>query len=525
MFQRYRVSQRIQVGILLAVAFSAGATAADITGYTLTVLANPGDVIDGQTIIDAGATGISLNDNNEVAFSALVSCPQGECLANFKASPRSKPSLVVAPGSLIAGQTVQAVGPAKIDNTGAIYFSCVFQGGIVGICTQSSIVVKTGDVIGGFTLQSIGNFGVSPNGKLVFVGGFGRRVFSSQFQDAAESFGLFTPSRLLMKSCEDYFLTGDCYPGGPMGDSISGQQLLGFGSDPPSVNNAGNIAFDCSFQSVQAMNICDSSHVIARPGTNIGGFTLTQVYYPVINNSGVVAFAASFNLGPSLTQGVFTASSALLKTGDTIAGRTISGLNEYPPFAINDAGALVFRTQLPGNAAFGAPLALFTSSTFLIEGGDILNGKTVRFVSFGGINNSGAVAMSAEYLPQQRDAAILALPIQAVAVAIKPGSGSPTPINSGSGGNIPVAILSAAGFDAPSAVDRTSLTFGRTGDEHSLLSCDAAATDVNGDRLPDLVCRFSNQAAAFRAGDTTGVLKGSTVIGGFIRGAAAVRVK
>jgi len=76
-------------------------------------------------------------------------------------------------------------------------------------------------------------------------------------------------------------------------------------------------------------------------------------------------------------------------------------------------------------------------------------------------------------------------------------------------GNVLVAVLSAASFDASGQVDRTSLTFGRTGHETSLVRCDSRGVDVNRDGLPDLLCVFSVRAAGFQAGDTAGILDGS----------------
>jgi hypothetical protein len=87
-----------------------------------------------------------------------------------------------------------------------------------------------------------------------------------------------------------------------------------------------------------------------------------------------------------------------------------------------------------------------------------------------------------------------------------------------------VAILSARAFNAPARVDQAKLTFGRTGDEASLAFC-SGAEDVNGDRLPDLVCHFHNGKTGFRPGDTKAVLKGAVRGGGFFHASARVRVK
>ena len=110
-----------------------------------------------------------------------------------------------------------------------------------------------------------------------------------------------------------------------------------------------------------------------------------------------------------------------------------------------------------------------------------------------------------------------------VAINIKPGE-VPNPIKPTSKGNTPVAILSSADFDAPSQVDRASLTFGRTGDEQSLAFCTNSAEDVNGDGRLDLVCHFTTSLTGFQSGDTEGVLKGKTMGGTLIEGRDAVRV-
>lgn len=102
-------------------------------------------------------------------------------------------------------------------------------------------------------------------------------------------------------------------------------------------------------------------------------------------------------------------------------------------------------------------------------------------------------------------------------------------------GKIPVAILSSATFNAPAMVVKSSLTFGRIGDEQSLVSKpdksdsrlqDPVCTtrDVNGDGLKDLVCAFDKQLAGFQPTDTSGVLRGKTVIGTTIEGTDSVQV-
>ena len=110
-----------------------------------------------------------------------------------------------------------------------------------------------------------------------------------------------------------------------------------------------------------------------------------------------------------------------------------------------------------------------------------------------------------------------------VDIDIKPGS-DPNAINPKSRGKIPVAILSTTDFDATSQVDKSSLTFGRTGDEDSLSKCTKSNEDVNGDGLDDVVCHFNTQDTGFQQGDTEGIVKGNTLNGVPIEGKDSVRI-
>lgn len=89
---------------------------------------------------------------------------------------------------------------------------------------------------------------------------------------------------------------------------------------------------------------------------------------------------------------------------------------------------------------------------------------------------------------------------------------------------VPVAILSAQGFDAPAEVDRVSLTFGKTGDEDSLTRCLNPSADVNGDGLADLLCVFRSGPTGLQLGDTEAILKGETHDGRAIEGRDSILV-
>ena len=118
---------------------------------------------------------------------------------------------------------------------------------------------------------------------------------------------------------------------------------------------------------------------------------------------------------------------------------------------------------------------------------------------------------------------VIASPVISISIDIHPGS-DPNPVNPKSRGTIPVAILSSSTFDAFASVDKTSLTFGRTGNENSLAFCNGSPSNVNGDAFTDLMCHFDTQKTGFQSGDTTGKLKGKTVSGTPIEGSDSVRI-
>lgn len=134
-----------------------------------------------------------------------------------------------------------------------------------------------------------------------------------------------------------------------------------------------------------------------------------------------------------------------------------------------------------------------------------------------------SIAASGEGIGEAITALVEAASVLPVDIDIKPGS-DPNSIDPSSRGDIPVGILSTPDFDAPSEVDKTSLTFGVTGDEPSLAFCAASPEDVNSDGLLDQVCHFQTQLTGFQVGDTEGILKGQTVDGVPMEGRDAVRI-
>lgn len=72
---------------------------------------------------------------------------------------------------------------------------------------------------------------------------------------------------------------------------------------------------------------------------------------------------------------------------------------------------------------------------------------------------------------------------------------------------VPVAVLSSNTFDR-SKVDKPSITFGKTGDEKSLIGCAKVLVDVNRDKKKDLICYFYGDKLGLDVSDKKVFLKG-----------------
>jgi hypothetical protein len=131
---------------------------------------------------------------------------------------------------------------------------------------------------------------------------------------------------------------------------------------------------------------------VAKTGDMISGKTLTGFKLPsfganapAINASGHVAFYATYSEGGFAGEGIFTATSAVLQTGNVANGRTLDGISFVP--AINDNGVVVVRGLLSSQA-----LAILTPTTLLVESGKTISGQTLTDIGLPAINDKGTVA-------------------------------------------------------------------------------------------------------------------------------------
>lgn len=140
-----------------------------------------------------------------------------------------------------------------------------------------------------------------------------------------------------------------------------------------------------------------------------------------------------------------------------------------------------------------------------------------RIIFSNEVNVSPDLAAVSVYDPTTKQIRQIVHGIRTVAIDIKPGS-DPAVVNPNEHGKIWVAILSEDGLNAPQDVDQSTITFGGTGTEQSLVDCRKQPRDVNGDGMNDLECRFDVQTAKLSAANPKGIARFQTKAGIYYEG-------
>jgi len=187
--------------------------------------------------------------------------------------------------------------------------------------------------------------------------------------------------------------------------------------------------------------------------------------------------------------------------------------------SVSTLDSLISNIRLPVTGTYTVGV---TSSAhpFLVTGGGAVGSSGFNM----NLTGSYTLVISGVSDPVQPAPAPAPAPVvQQINIEIKPGVPEQPPINTKSQGSIPVALLSNSGFDAL-GVDTQSLTFGHSGNEHSLVRGIKESRDVDGDGRLDLLCHFDNQMTGFEPSDAAGVVKGRMAAGGQFEGRGYLKV-
>ncbi|MGN2254152.1 TolB family protein [Frateuria sp. GZRe12] len=140
-----------------------------------------------------------------------------------------------------------------------------------------------------------------------------------------------------------------------------------------------------------------------------------------------------------------------------------------------------------------------------------------RIVFTDEVNVAPALAAVSLYDPATGQRRRIVRNVLKVSIDIKPESDA-NEVNPDEHGKLWVAVLSQEGLAAPDDVDQTTLSFGGTGAELSLVDCRKQARDLNGDGRDDLECRFDVRKAALSAAAPKAILRFRTKGGALYEG-------
>jgi hypothetical protein len=322
-------------------------------------------------------------------------------------------------GKMLTGFKLPSLGPnaPAINSAGRVAFYATYlEGGGVGeaIFTPASVIIKTGDVVSGRRLDGIGFAPALNDDGMLAVRGFldskASAIFTSDklLAGTGKTIGGQTLTEVGSPSINNNGTTAfaGAFSGGSgiftqrallakSGQAIGGMKMDIFG--PPAINNRGTVAFQAWSSGRRTTAILTPTTVLVRTGNTIDGKTLTDLLFsPSLNSSDTVAFVGAFQGG----MGIFTQKALLVQSGDTVGGLKLTGFG-LP--AIDDSGTVAFL------AAYGGGIGIFTQSALLAKTGDTVLGKSLTRLGPPAINRGGEVAFAA-WFSDGSSAIVLARP-------------------------------------------------------------------------------------------------------------------
>ena len=389
-----------------------------------------------------------------------------------------------------------------------------------------------------------------PNGQVLVAGGLGES--SAELFDPVT--GTFSPTGPMAE--DRLYATATLLAGGKVlvagGSRLDGSDLVLLASaevyDPASGTFSGTGDMNAARGLHTAVLLPGGTVFIAGGGT-LSGLNTAELYDPAAGTftytTGTMTTERSQHTATLLSDGT-----VLLTGGFRSSSATghLASAEVYDPTteAFSPTGSMTARRALhtATRLASGDVLIAGGESVWDLEypaDGELYSQATTTFTLTGAMSTPRAMPTATLLLNGQvliaggadfvsaggpLDAAELFVPVEpvlAVAIDIRPGT-LPNNVNLRSRGTLPVAILSAAAFDARTVDPRTVTLAGAPVRLRGSGAPMASFEDVNGDGRLDLVVHVDTAALLLTPADTEAVLNGSTFGGRAIRGQDSVRV-
>ena len=341
------------VGMFGAVAFSCGSAHAG--PYTLEIVAQAGDIIDGRLItgFSSEVIRVGISDDREVAFFAFAASAEGSGL-----SLMTQRRFIAGAGKVVDGRVPQFGNEPSLDinGLGDVAYRATIPNVARGVFVNQNLLVLAGDVIDGHAVTVISDpLAINDAGTVLFAA-----------RPAPVKPSIYSQSELVADS-------------GLMVDGFTAE-----GFSQPRINNAGDVAFLGHLQELlpgQSRAILSPGRVILKPGDSIEGLTVDVILgIGVMTDGGDVLVSISAT-GLDGENVVFlgTKDQILFRTGDIVAGIQV------PLFSgamLNNRGqfALIGAVDAPGMNGFfpDKRSILFVDDQIIISEGDLLDDKIIR---------------------------------------------------------------------------------------------------------------------------------------------------
>ena len=358
--------------------------------YSLEIIAQAGDMIDGRTIawFSSEALDLSISNSGEVAFFAKVTSPQGSRLGLM-----TQRRFIAGAGAVIDGHETgfSSEESLAMNNRGDVAYRANVPG-TSGLFVNQTLLLQGGDVIDGQRIALIlGSPAINDAGTVVF------RATNDMFVGGSH---IFSQSEFIAES-------------GLMVDGFTAHNF-----STPKINNAGDVAFlgkleELPIQMNQAVLTPD--RVILKPGDSIEDLTIEAIttLNALTDQGDVLMTMKSRQMDGQLLQFIGTQDRILFRNGEIVAGHHV--LRSAGPGVLNNQGQFAFlgAVDAPGRIGWfrDRRVILFVDGAVVISEGDILDDKVIRTLHpLFDMNDRGDLAIRVKF-EDLSQAVVLATPI------------------------------------------------------------------------------------------------------------------
>ncbi|MCH8047896.1 MAG: hypothetical protein IID44_29735 [Planctomycetes bacterium] len=342
--------------------------------YSLEVIAEVGDVIDGRTIIQFSRdpAPVAINNDGEVAFFAKVSSAQGEGW-----SVMTQNRFIAGAGKLVDGRLPffnDEDHGVDINNLGQVTYTAFLPEGSRGLFVDETLLVQPGDVIDGITLGEFGrNPAINDRGTVAFQG-----------SEVGRGWSIFTQNRLVVEN-------GRVYDGHTM---VSFSDLH--------INNAGEIVFGARSSNAHIDAVLTPDRIVAIAGGTIDGRPVFQLRdIGGISDSGEVLFVA-LSCAPcpavpnTLVEYVATEDRVLLEIPGELDGVPLDNIWGEDIITNRDLDFAILGAFEREDGSFQK--ILFGDGKRVVAEGDVIDDKVIRRLRINfDISDRGDVAFRAQF--------------------------------------------------------------------------------------------------------------------------------